>query len=74
MSLIIKAVSAQTDALRSSILVVDDHEDLRQYITSILGGICRTVIGVADGEAALRILRTNVSTSGARLDMRVSWD
>lgn len=44
-----------------SILVVDDHDDLRNYITSILGGICRSVTGVSDGEAALRILKTNVS-------------
>lgn len=50
-----------SDSVFRSILVVDDHSDLRNYITSILGGICRSVTGVSDGEAALRILKTNVS-------------
>lgn len=53
---------AQLTLFLYSILVVDDHDDLRNYITSVLGGICRSVTGVSDGEAALRILKTNVRT------------
>jgi len=47
---------------------VDDNDDLRDYIASLLKGICRNVTGVANGKEALRILQTNV---GALMIARV---
>jgi CheY-like chemotaxis protein len=64
-------LQSQTDysASRQTILVVDDHVDLRDAIAMLLEGEGYDVVDAADGHQALKFLRSGKNVAAIVLDL-----
>ena len=64
-------LQSQTDysASRQTILVVDDHVDLRDAIALLLEGEGYDIVDAADGHQALKFLRSGVNVAAIVLDL-----